>query len=205
VSEFLSPFLYLSAFLLCFSGLDKVRFPDSLTRSLRSAGLDSWDRAHSRLVGATELALGIWALLGTGEWRSVGVSFAFLVFSIYIAYLLIARPESASCGCLTSKDVPPSWLHVGMNAAIVAAVGLGILFVAPPFPVLLAHSSPFTGCVLVFGLITGTILFNLVISQGAEALHAYSGDAPLTLGHDHSQARPELIPVDQVQLAREGG
>jgi hypothetical protein len=54
---------------------------------------------------------------------AVGFALAALYagFAAFVAYLKLARPQAASCGCAGGHDVPPSWIHVGFNLAAAAS------------------------------------------------------------------------------------
>lgn len=54
---------------------------------------------------------------------AVGFALAALYagFAAFVAYLKVARPQAASCGCAGGHDVPPSWMHVVFNLAAAAS------------------------------------------------------------------------------------
>jgi len=71
-----------------------------------------------RLVGGSEVAIGVVALLVGGPlaW-AVGLLYASFAVIVLRAVLAGAR----SCGCFGRLDAPPSWVHVGGNLALAAA------------------------------------------------------------------------------------
>lgn len=70
-----------------------------------------------RLVGASEVAVGIAALLvgGPAAW-AVGLLYASFAVIVLRAVLV----KAGSCGCFGRLDAPPSWVHVLGNLALAA-------------------------------------------------------------------------------------
>lgn len=182
VGELLWGFLYLAAGMLIYSGFQKMISPDGLTRSTRAAGLSWWNRWHSRLVGSVELLLGVAGLAASGPWRYLPIAVAYGVFAGYLMVLLKDPARRASCGCLSArKEVPPSWLHVGLDLAVLVGVALGAIWPAPSLQVLLSSIGNFDAIALVVGLLTAACLFQLVLENGPSLLTAYRGEDALML------------------------
>jgi hypothetical protein len=82
-----------------------------------------------RGLGVVEVAVGVAALVRPVPAVGFAVAALYGGFAAFVAYLKLARPQAASCGCAGGHDVPPSWLHVGFNLAAaisgvaVAAIG----------------------------------------------------------------------------------
>jgi hypothetical protein len=94
----------------------------------------------------------------------------------FLSFLLLAKRPHESCGCAGDRDVPPSWLHVALDAAGAASAagfaatsraGTGILGAAAPLPL---HGIS----LLVSVVLLGYLAF-LCAAYLPQALAAYQG------------------------------
>lgn len=132
VIEGLSASVYgAAALFLIASGISKVRRPLSTARALYAAGLPSRLVAVQSL-GAIEFIVGIAALgapaVLVARVDAGVVAALYCGFAAFLAYGLVRAKGLPSCGCLGTKDLPPSWFHVGadllaVGAALLCAVG----------------------------------------------------------------------------------
>ena len=134
-----------------------------------------------RLVGGSEVAIGVAALLVGGPlaW-AVGLLYASFAVVVLRAVLAQAR----SCGCFGRLDAPPSWVHVGGNLAlaavsfVAAAAGGG----APvPAVVQQINDSPVVGLALAAEIIVVAGLSLVCFTALPEALGVRSGRGAGTL------------------------
>jgi drug/metabolite transporter (DMT)-like permease len=131
VSEALATPFFVAAALLVLSGLAKGREPKELASLLAVLGL-SRARAAARVVGIAEAVVGIAALVAPSVATAVGVAACYAAFSGVLAYILVGRIEVPSCGCIGSREAPPTGLHV-----VVTTLTAGMAVVAalsPPAP-----------------------------------------------------------------------
>ncbi len=120
-ADVLAPPTFLAAGLLAVAGAAKLADPGAAAQLLADVGVPH-GRAAARLLGAAEVAAAGWALLAPRG--AYAVACAYLLFSAFLAYVLVARPDAGSCGCAGSKTVPPSALHLSLDVlAGVAALG----------------------------------------------------------------------------------
>jgi hypothetical protein len=120
--------------LLALAGAQKVARPTTTVGALREAGWPS-SPALVRLLGAAELAAAIVAVPG---WPAAAAAVALLYagFAVFVAAALHRHTPLRSCGCLGGDDVPPTAIHLTVDAtatvvaAIVAVRGLDVLEIA---------------------------------------------------------------------------
>jgi hypothetical protein len=62
---------------------------------------------------------------------ALALAIVYLAFAGFVGYVLRTHPTAGSCGCAGSKAVPPSLLHLALDAAA-AATGLLYLVTAGP-------------------------------------------------------------------------
>jgi len=83
-----------------------------------------------RCLGVTELAVGVWVLVGGGALPAVLMSASYLFLTVVAVRMLRLAPGQ-DCGCFGSESEPISVTHVVVNAA-----GLLVSGVAAGWPVL---------------------------------------------------------------------
>ena len=119
-------FALVAAGVLAYAGAAKVIDPVMTAGALRMMGLPV--RPWIVRVGAVgEVALALAAVVwGGGElWAAVGLSYT--VFAGFVVVALLSGRPMGSCGCFGRVDIPPSWLHVVVNAALGAAASIEAL------------------------------------------------------------------------------
>ena len=126
------PFLA-AAGLLVVAGLPKVADPQPLVRALRSAGLALRPGPGAALVrtfAVAEVALGGWAVAAPGRANAALLAAAYLVFTVFVARVLLHGGVLGSCGCFGKPDTPATRTHLALTAA---AAGVAVaLAVDPP-------------------------------------------------------------------------
>ncbi len=131
MSGLFAPLLYVASGFLLISGVTKLRTPAPASSALRNASLPS-AYFFVRLIGAAESAVGTLCLVNPSRTTSFALAGFYLSFAGFLTYLLKAKPEVQSCGCMGSREVPPSRLHIGLNVfGGLVGVCAGV-FHAPP-------------------------------------------------------------------------
>jgi len=97
----------------------------------------------------------------------------YLAFAGFVAFLLIARPQASSCGCAGAKDVPPSVVHLVLNAAA-AISGVGVALTTPPAFVHALSSLGFAAVPFSLGLATAGMLAVVAVTDLPPALAAFT-------------------------------
>src|SRR5207249_9973777 len=111
---------------------------------------------------------------------------AYLSFAAFVAFLLLARPGSRSCGCAGAKDTPPSVAHAIVNLAA-AIVALGAAFAPPPGLVWLVASMGWTVAPLAIGLTTAAALIVVLATEVPSAFGAYRAPSRHPLEGDRAR------------------
>lgn len=83
------------------------------------AGLPASDLG-ARAIGVVELAVGAWAVIAGTPASALTLAAVYAAFAVFVLHVLRSHPEAGSCGCAGAKAVPPSALHVALNAAAAA-------------------------------------------------------------------------------------
>ena len=109
------PFLA-AAGLLVVAGVPKLRDPLPLVRALRAAGMPV-GRHLVRAFAVAEVAVGGWALAAPGRLSAVLVGAAYLVFTAFVARVLVRGGVLGSCGCFGKPDTPATRTHLVLTAA----------------------------------------------------------------------------------------
>lgn len=134
----LGPFA-IAAILLVVGGVLKALRPDETARAVRGVGVPAGESAV-RVLGASEAALGVVALVAVDTTIASLVAASYVVFVAFVLTALVRHLPIASCGCFGKTDAPPSWLHVGVNGgAIAAACALAIDPATSPLEVVTEH------------------------------------------------------------------
>jgi hypothetical protein len=129
-----------------------------------------------RAFAAGEVALGLWSLSSPGRASAAALTVLYAGFAGFLAFLILGRVEVSSCGCAGERDLPPSWVHVGLNLAA-AGAGLAVALKDPTVPGVgrSLHGLPLGGAGLVIGVGTLTWLGLLCVAYLPGALAAYRG------------------------------
>jgi hypothetical protein len=118
---------FLAAGLLVIAGAAKIASPGASAQLLSDVRIPG-GRRSARFLGALEVLAAGWACLAPEAGGAYALACAYLGFSAFLAYLLVARPDAGSCGCAGAKAVPPSVLHLALDAlAGSAALGYALL------------------------------------------------------------------------------
>ena len=124
-----------------------------------------------RLVGGSEVAIGVAALL-------VGGPLAWAVGLIYGSFAVIVLravlAEARSCGCFGRLDAPPSWVHVGGNLVLAAVSFAAAGAARPPAGAIIKTlvDSPAAGVALALEIVVVAGLALVAFSALPEALGA---------------------------------
>ena len=166
-----------AALVLALSGVAKLRRPGSLVRMLGAMGIPAGPFAI-RVLAAIELAVGAACLVSPRRAASAAMGLLYLSFAAVLALLLVRGIEVPSCGCAGDRDVPPSWIHVGLNLAA-AATAVAAASTGPGFGGILgtAAAVPLAGAGFVVGILTISWLAVLCASYLPTVLFAYRGRA----------------------------
>ncbi len=168
--EAVSVLVFVAAGLLVASGLAKLRDPGPASRALGGAGLPAGPIA-ARLLGLTEVVVGAGCLLVGGPAFQVAVAALYAAFAVFLIVLL-RRDGSASCGCLGTKDAPPTVLHAALDL-VAAAAGAAAALLGSPSILTAARATPWRGVPFVLGLVTAGFLAHATVSYLPRAMGAY--------------------------------
>jgi hypothetical protein len=162
---------FVAAALLVAAGIAKVVRPLPTARALYAAGLPG-HAAIARGIGAIEVAAGAWFLIAPAPPSAFALAALYGAFAGFVGFLLVARPEAASCGCAGTTEVPPSWIHLVLNLiAVVAALAAAFdppQSLAGTLGSLGAASIPFG-----IGLATAAVLAAVAVTDLPPALASY--------------------------------
>ncbi len=186
------PVFLTAAVLLCASGVSKLRKPSSLGAALRVLRLPSGQWAV-RLIGLTEAVAGSICLIAPSSASVDTLAVLYLVFSSYLAYVLLRRIPLPSCGCVGARELPPSWLHAALNLA----AGLCALSLTrdPPYGLLqMADASALTALFVV----TGTIGVGYAVILAISELPAALSRTKNSFGHSPRNSRTRPTPGSQI-------
>jgi hypothetical protein len=115
-----------AAGVLAYAGGAKLLDPTMTAGALRTMGLpaSAW---LVRLGAAAEVALGVAAVVVGGGvlWALVGLSYT--LFALFVVVALVSGRPIGSCGCVGRVDIPPTWIHVALNALMGAAASIEAL------------------------------------------------------------------------------
>lgn len=161
------PALLAAAALLVLAGVAKLRQPAEAAASLGSLGLPA-SPALVRAGSLLEVAAGGAALLWPRA-AAAAIALLYLTFTLLVTVQL-RRGGRVPCGCLGAASIPPSRVHLCLNAGCLA-VALAAVAAPPTSVVALAAASPLAAAV---ALLAGVA----VASLGAAATKLF----PETMG-----------------------
>jgi hypothetical protein len=110
--------------LLAAGGVSKARQPTPTVRSMRAVRLPAGAGAV-RGLAVVEVLLGAALVVVAGRWPCAAAAVLFTVFTAISARLVRLGPDAGSCGCFGDRSSPPSWWHVGVDAAAVVVLVAG--------------------------------------------------------------------------------
>ena len=171
---------FVAAGLLVAAGVTKTLRPLSTARAMYAAGLPG-RTGLVRGIGIAEVGVGIWFLAAPSASAGAALAVMYLAFSGFVGFLLVARPDAASCGCAGASDVPPSLVHLALN--LVAAAAASAAAFDPP-----------AGLVRTLGALgPASVPFALGLLTAAALSVAAVTDLPPALA---SYRRPAAHPVE---------
>jgi hypothetical protein len=110
-------FALVAAAVLAYAGGAKLFDPTMTAGALRAMGVP----ASEWLVRA--VAAVVWG--GGALWALVGLSYT--LFAGFVVLALASGRPIGSCGCFGRVDIPPTWLHVVVNASLGAVASIEAL------------------------------------------------------------------------------
>jgi hypothetical protein len=158
----LEGWFFLSSAVLLVSGGSKLADPAPTSGALRAAGLFS-GRGVVLTLAFAELAVGGAGLLSGGSWAGWGIAVFYGSFGIFVAVALNRHLPISSCGCFGKSDTPPSVVHLGLNAAGLAA-GLWAALNDSPSLVEVLGEQPLAGLPYLLFLAAGTYAIVLLFT-----------------------------------------
>jgi hypothetical protein len=166
---------FATAVVLALSGLAKLRQPGPLVRMFASTGIPVGPAAV-RALSLGELGLGAVCLAAPTRIAAFALGSLYAGFAAFLAWLLVRRIEVSSCGCSGKEDVPPSWIHVGLNLAA-AAAAMAAAASGPAFPSVAAAAArlPVGGTGFLVGVAAIAALGALCAAYLPTVLLAYRG------------------------------
>ena len=119
-------FALVAAAVLALAGAAKVLDPVMTAGALRTMGapVPGW---LVRVGAVAEVLLAVAAVVWGGGllWALVGLSYT--LFAGFVVLALVSGRPVGSCGCFGRVDIPPTWLHVVVNAVLGAAASIEAL------------------------------------------------------------------------------
>jgi hypothetical protein len=112
--------------LLAAGGVSKARQPTATVRSLRVLHVPAGAGAV-RGLAVVEVLIGVVLVGFAGRWPCAAAACLFAGFTAISMRLVRLGPEAGSCGCFGERSSPPSWWHVGVDAAAVAVLVAGAI------------------------------------------------------------------------------
>jgi hypothetical protein len=150
LTDLVTPSFLVAAALLVVSGSAKLVRPEQAARALQQAGLPT-SRTIVRVLATAEVAVGAGSLVTGGPiWASL-LAAVYSGFCVFLIRLLVRGSEAGSCGCVGSRDAPPSPVHVALDA-VGAASGLIAAMAGSAGVRELVQGSPLLGGPAILGL-----------------------------------------------------
>ena len=194
-ADALAPIVFLAAGLLLAAGAAKLMQPGATAQALLDAGMPG-SRSAARVVGGTEIAVGIWALARPSAGGALALGVLYLAFAAFLAYVLRVHPDAGSCGCAGPTRVPPNRLHLALNMiAAAAGISLAVAGGAPGVVAWLTTLGPAAvPAALGLGLAGWLAVVAVTLAPGAyrawePPVHDHDREPH---GHDHAVADDEL-------------
>ncbi len=157
------------------SGLSKLRRPGPTRRALYAAGLPSAGGLVIAL-GLVELTVGVAGILAPIPLVATTVAILYAAFGAFLAWLLLRDVPTATCGCAGDRDLPPSWLHVTLNA-LAALVAVGVATAGDQAASLwtFAQDQPLAGVPFALGALLIAWLAALLVACAPALFDSYQG------------------------------
>jgi hypothetical protein len=106
----------IAAVVLALGGALKALEPADTAHALRALGIPG-GRLAVRFGGAAETVLATAALVTAAPVLLGLVAASYVAFAVVVVIALRSGRPISSCGCFGRVDTPPSWVHVGVDAA----------------------------------------------------------------------------------------
>ncbi len=153
----------IAAGVLVVAGVAKTLRPGDTARALEAARLPGGS-GLVRVGALVEAGLGGWALVSAAPAPMLAVAGSYAGFAIFLVVAMARGLPVSSCGCFGEPDVPPTWLHVGVDvAAGIAAMGAAVSK-APTVATVLADQ-PAAGLPYAALLVVGLLLTVLALTR----------------------------------------
>jgi hypothetical protein len=135
----------------------------------------------------------------TGGALACGALYA--VFALFLAYVLVARPDAGSCGCAGPTPVPPSRLHATLNV-VAAIAAFGYATTTAPALATWLDGLGWGALAVVLGATIAGWLAVVAVTAVPDAFRAWSPPAHdhdvEPHGHDHAVTDRELASAGVV-------
>ncbi len=171
----IAPLFATAAALVVLAGASKLRSRDGARAALGSVGLPAGDLTV-RLIGASEVGLGLVCLGWPGRASAAGLAAAYLAFALVIV-LMLRGAVAVPCGCFGAASFSASKLHVALDL-LAAGVCLAATATGVPGVLTLAHGM--SGLVLVLGVAGATYLSFLAFAVMPGLWRSYGSGGELT-------------------------
>jgi len=136
------------ALLLAIAAVGKMRKPATAAAAMRALRLPS-TTLSVRIVALAEFAVAITALVIRTHWAAGTLAFAYLAFSIVVAFLIVSGEREISCGCFGVDAAPVAPMHLVTNLALAGfALVVAIGHHVPTIPRLLSSGASGVAVVL---------------------------------------------------------
>lgn len=109
-----------AAALLVLAGAPKIARPRDTVNALHAVGIPA-PVVSVRVAAFAEVAIGADALVNGNRPSGVFVALAYALFTAFVLLAFRRGAPLTSCGCFGRPDTPPTWIHVAVNAAAIAA------------------------------------------------------------------------------------
>ena len=187
----IAPF-FAAAGLVVASGSAKLRHPGSAAGALQALRLPS-GRWIVRGIGLVEILVGMWCLFAPGRASAVSMGLIYATFATFLGLLMRAGAHS-SCGCLGTEEVPPTVLHIVMDAL---AATTAVFMATNAAPGIVAYSARvhLQGMPFLLGTALIAYLAYMVVAYLPAAFWAYERPA----GPDVSGVRPRRFALTAME------
>jgi len=172
----IAPPFFLAAALLGIAGVLKVVRPRATAQALLDADLPG-SGAVARGLGGVEVAAASWAILAPGTGGAVALAVAYLGFAAFLVYVLRTNPDAGSCGCVGTKAVPPSALHLTLDVVAAAVGGVYAAVGGPSAVAWVGALGAGPAVVVLAGLGLGGWLAVVAVTEAPNAWRAWSPPA----------------------------
>lgn len=194
VPDAIAPPFFLAAGLLLVAGAVKTVRPNATAQALLDADLPG-SRRIARAIGGVEILVGTWSFAAPAAGGALALAAVYLTFAAFLAFLLVRHPDAGSCGCAGAAAVPPSRLHLTLDA-LAAAVALAWVGAGAESFVVWSRGLGWVVVPTLAGLALAGWLAVIVVTEAPIAYRAWTRPVhdheKEPHGHDHARADAEL-------------